>query len=98
MLREPCRQPSGSPGRDRLLADLADTTDDEVVYPARIELIALEQSDDRLRQNINRMQCRQRTTLLPARHGRSHNIDQYWIVLHTILPPLAIERYPKAPA
>ena len=41
MLREPCRQPSGSPGRDRLLADLADTTDDEVVYPARIELIAL---------------------------------------------------------
>jgi hypothetical protein len=44
------------------------------------------------------MQFRQRTTLLPARHGRSHNIDQYWIVPHTSSPPLATERYPKAPA
>ena len=68
-------QPGQAPGRAGLLAGLADAAADHVIDLAGVDLVALHQLLQHLRQQIHGVQLGQRAIGLGPGHGTADGID-----------------------
>ncbi len=85
VLGQPGGEPRHPPDVARLLAGLADAADHHVVDPSRIDTGAGQQRRDRLREQVDRVQARERAPRLALAHRGPDGVDQERLVHHVNL-------------